>query len=129
MLGSLSLTPDAWPTAAVIDWVSILQRLQAVPDRDQRLGAAQQVLRSRLNWAGTTLGFSTEADDHWWWLMDNADANASRLILLMMDQPAWRADLPRLVVGSLGRQRASRSCRCHAAGFRHAAPVRCGSRT
>ena len=104
-LASLNLTPQQWPTAAVIDWLAILQRLDGVPDRDQRLTTARQVLRSRLTWTGTTLNFSAEAGDHWWWLMDNADANASRLILAVLDDPAWRGELPRLVVGSLGRQR------------------------
>src|SRR6188472_906246 len=37
--------------------------------------------------------------------MDSADANAARLILAVLDDPAWRDDLPRMVVGSLGRQR------------------------
>jgi hypothetical protein len=51
------------------------------------------------------LKFSREDDDFWWWLMDSADANAARLILAVIDDPAWRAELPRLVLGSLGRQR------------------------
>ena len=37
--------------------------------------------------------------------MDSADANAARLILAVLDEPAWKDDLPRMVVGSLGRQR------------------------
>jgi hypothetical protein len=49
---------------------------------------------------GTTLRFSTEEDDFWWWLMDSADANAARLILAVLDDPAWKDDLPRLVAGA-----------------------------
>ncbi|HEX5372524.1 MAG TPA: MG2 domain-containing protein [Aquabacterium sp.] len=105
MLEPLILAPQTWPTAAVIDWFNILQRLNTVPQRDARLQEAEQVLRARLTYAGTTLKFSTEADDFWWWLMDNADANAAKLILAVMDRPAWKDELPRLVVGSLGRQR------------------------
>jgi hypothetical protein len=37
--------------------------------------------------------------------MDSADANAARLILAVLDDPAWKDDLPRMVVGSLARQR------------------------
>jgi hypothetical protein len=37
--------------------------------------------------------------------MDSADANAAKLLLAVIDEPAWRDDLPRLVVGALGRQR------------------------
>jgi uncharacterized protein YfaS (alpha-2-macroglobulin family) len=37
--------------------------------------------------------------------MDSADANAARLILAVLDEPAWKDELPRMVVGSLSRQR------------------------
>jgi len=105
MLGSINPTPNLWPTAALIDWLSILRRVPGVPDQAKRLEEVQQILRARLTYAGTTLRFSTEQDDFWWWLMDSADVNAARLILAVLDDPAWRDDLPRMVVGSLGRQR------------------------
>ena len=104
LLGSINLAPNQWPTSAVIDWLQILQRVDGVPDRARRLAEAQQILRSRLAWSGTTLRFGTEASDDWWWLMDGADANAAKLILALLDDPAWRDELPRLVVGALGRQ-------------------------
>ncbi len=105
MLGSVNLTPNLWPTAAVIDWLNILHRVKGVPEQARRLDEAQQILRSRLTYAGTTLKFSNEDGDFWWWLMDSADANAARLILAVLDDPAWKDELPRLVVGALGRQR------------------------
>ncbi|CAN7595113.1 alpha-2-macroglobulin family protein [Rhizobacter sp. LjRoot28] len=105
LLGSINLTPNLWPTAAVIDWYALLRRVKDIPSQAKRLEEAEQILRSRLTYAGTTLRFSNEQDDFWWWLMDSADANASRLILAVLDDPAWRDDLPRMVVGSLGRQR------------------------
>jgi hypothetical protein len=105
MLGSVNLTPNVWPTAALIDWLSILRRVNGIPEQARRLEEAQQILRARLTWAGTTLKFSTEDEDFWWWLMDSADANAARLILAVLDDPAWRDELPRLVVGSLARQK------------------------
>jgi len=105
MLGSINLTPNLWPTAAVIDWYDILKRMEQVPERAKRLEEASQILRARMIYAGTTLKFSNEDGDFWWWLMDSADANAGRLILTVLDDPAWKDELPRMVVGSLGRQR------------------------
>jgi uncharacterized protein YfaS (alpha-2-macroglobulin family) len=105
MLGSINLTPNLWPTAAVIDWLDVVKRMPAIPDAAARIAEAQQILRGRMTYAGTTMKFSTEDGDYWWWLMDNPDANAAKLILAMLDDPAWRDDLPRMVVGSLGRQR------------------------
>ncbi|RQO57348.1 alpha-2-macroglobulin [Paucibacter sp. KBW04] len=94
-----------WPTAAVLDWLQIHQRLKTAPERDKRLAEAQNLLRSRLTYAGTTLKFSNEEGDAWWWLMDSADANAARLILALVDEPTWAQELPRLLMGTLARQR------------------------
>lgn len=105
MLGSINLTPNLWPTAAVIDWLSILKRNAGIPDQAQRLAEVQQILRGRLTYSGTTLKFSREDEDFWWWLMDSPDANAARLILAVIDDPAWKDELPRMVVGSLARQK------------------------
>ncbi|MBT9494417.1 MAG: alpha-2-macroglobulin, partial [Paucibacter sp.] len=97
---------NTWPTAAVIDWLSLHRRNAKAPQREQRISEAQALLRSRLNFAGTRLGFSTEADDAWWWLMDSADSNAARLLLAAIDDgQAWSAELPRLLQGLLARQR------------------------
>src|SRR5471032_368490 len=87
-LQSFEIAPNLWPTSAVIDWYLILHRQPALPERDQRLAQAQQILRARLNLQGTTMTFSTERTDNWWWLMTSADSNANRLMLAMLGNPA-----------------------------------------
>ncbi len=104
MLDSITLAPNQWPTHAVIDWLNILQRLPAVPQRDQRLAEALQILKGRLSFQGTKLVFTTEQDDHWWWLMQNGDVNTARLMLAVMDNPAWQGDMGRLAGGFIARQ-------------------------
>lgn len=93
-----------WPTGAVIDWLVIHQRMAQAPQRDVQIAAAQQQLRARLSYAGTTLRFVNEDNDHWWWLMDSSDGNAARLILALVDDNGWKEELPRLIVGTLARQ-------------------------
>jgi hypothetical protein len=105
-LDSLQILPNQWPTGAVIDWLMILDRVKDIPAREQRSAEAEQILRARLNVQGTRLGFSTERDDSWWWLMVNGDVNATRMILAVLDRPGWKDDLPRLVTGTLQRQQA-----------------------
>lgn len=105
MLGSFRIEPDLWPTAAVIDWYLVLKRTQDLPGRAERMAQAEKILRARLNLQGTTMGFSTERRDQWWWLMMSGDTNANRLLLAMMDNPAWEKDMGRLARGALGRQR------------------------
>lgn len=104
MTGSITIAPNQWPTHAVIDWLNLLNRVTDVPQREQRLAEAQQILRSRLSFQGTKLIFSTEKDDYWWWLMTNGDVNTARLMLAVMDDPTWKDDMGRLANGFIARQ-------------------------
>jgi uncharacterized protein YfaS (alpha-2-macroglobulin family) len=108
LLESFTIQPNLWPISAVIDWYLVLQRTDAIPGRDAKLAQAAQILRARLNLQGTTMGFSTERGDDWWWLMASPDVNANRLLLAMLDNPAWKADMGRLARGTLGRQQKGR---------------------
>ncbi len=107
MLGSVNVTQAAvaaWPAAALLDWWAILRSVEGVPDRAARTAEVQNLLRARLVQGGTTLRLSSEATDHWWWLMDSPDGNAARLLLAAIEAPAWKDDVPRLVAGHLARQ-------------------------
>jgi uncharacterized protein YfaS (alpha-2-macroglobulin family) len=108
LLSSITIAPQIWPTSAVIDWLNILTRLNGYPNREANIREAQQILRSRLNMQGTTMGFSTEQSDRLWWLMVSVDLNAVRLLISELDHPEWKEDIPRLVRGALGRQKAGR---------------------
>ena len=87
-----------------MDWVAILRRTPGLPSQARRLEEAGQELRGRLDFQGSRMSFSSEANDDWFWLMAGADANAARLVLLAVDDPAWRDDIGRLLTGALGRQ-------------------------
>ncbi|MGE3772207.1 MAG: alpha-2-macroglobulin [Gammaproteobacteria bacterium] len=104
-LDSLDLEPKLWPSSAVIDWIDLLQRLADYPARDARLTEALGILRARLDLQGTRLGFSAEDSDALWWLMLSADVNANRALLAVLEREDWAEDVPRLVTGSLQRQR------------------------
>ena len=104
MVNSITIAPNQWPTHAVIDWLNILKRVNDVPERDKRIAEANQILRSRISYQGTKMIFSSEKDDYWWWLMQNGDVNTARLILSVMDDPAWKDDMGRLANGFISRQ-------------------------
>jgi uncharacterized protein YfaS (alpha-2-macroglobulin family) len=105
MLDSVTVEPNVWPTSAVLDWLGILQRVSGIAQTESRRASALNILRSRLNFQGTSMAFSTEQSDALWWLMISADSNANRMLLAILDRPEWRADVPRLVRGTLARQR------------------------
>jgi hypothetical protein len=103
LLASITIEPTLWPTSAVVTWVNILDRLE-VPGKAARRDEAEQVLRSRLNFQGTTMGFSTETSDGLWWLMVSNDLNAVRLLLAELRSPGWKDDMARIARGALQRQ-------------------------
>jgi len=104
MLDSIAIEPDLWPTSAVIDWLGILDRVPKVARATQKRREAESILRTRLNFQGTTMTFSTARTDALWWLMISEDSNAVRTLLTVLQSPEWREDVPRLVRGALGRQ-------------------------
>jgi len=104
MLDSIAVQPNLLPTSALLDWIGILERTPGIPQADDKTREAFGILRARLNFQGTTMGFSTERGDALWWLMISADSNANRMLLAVLDRPDWREDVPRLVRGALGRQ-------------------------
>lgn len=109
MLESMEIAPNLWPSSGVIDWISLLTRMKDVPERERKLAEAQQILRARLNFSGTTMSFSTEKSDYLWWLMISPDVNAVRALRLLADDSAFpAADAGRLARGALGRQQQGR---------------------
>ena len=108
LLNSISIEPNLWPTSAVIDWFNILQNVQTIPNREERRKEAEQIIRSRLNFQGTVMNFSTERSDGLWWLMVSNDVNAVRVVLSLLRSEKWKEDMPRLVQGALARQKRGR---------------------
>jgi uncharacterized protein YfaS (alpha-2-macroglobulin family) len=106
LLDSITIEPNLWPTSAVLDWLSILSHTGNVnvPDRDKRTEEAQQIIRSRLNFQGSIMTFSTERTDFLWWLMLSGDTNAVKTVLSLIDMNKWKEDMPRIVRGAIARQ-------------------------
>ncbi|MEO6985245.1 MAG: alpha-2-macroglobulin family protein, partial [Paralcaligenes sp.] len=104
LLDSIVIKPNSWPTSAVIDWLSLLQRVPSIPDRAARLAQATQILQARMVARGTEIVFPNDAQNNWWWLMTGPDVNMARLILTTMGQPSWNEDMPRMVQGLLHAQ-------------------------
>lgn len=95
-----------WPTSVLISMHNVLRLNPNLPERDDRLKKVTQMLRSRLNFRGTTMAFSTEVNDRLWWMMVSSDLNANRLVHAIADNPEWKNDVPRLMNGIISRQSA-----------------------
>src|SRR5207248_7904287 len=104
LVASLTIEPNLWPTSSVLDWWNILKRVEAIQDRDKRFLQADAIIRARLDFRGTTMGFSTDKTDPLWWLMVSVDENAVRAVLSFAEADSWKDDMPRLARGAISRQ-------------------------
>ncbi|MFH0786829.1 MAG: MG2 domain-containing protein [Pseudomonadota bacterium] len=105
LLSTLIIEPNLWPTSTVLDWLNALLRIKNIPDQTKQLKEAEQILRSRMNLQGTTLGLSTEKTDNLWWLLATPDSNAVKMLLAGLQLDGWQGDNPRIARGLLGRMK------------------------
>ncbi|OPX95514.1 MAG: hypothetical protein A4E58_02067 [Syntrophorhabdus sp. PtaB.Bin006] len=103
LLDSITIEPNLWPTSALLDWINVLTRVNGIPERQARLKQAQTILRSRLNFQGTTMNLSTEKSDYCWWLMVSPDTNSVRTLATMLQFDTWNEDTPRIARAVIGR--------------------------
>ena len=104
MLEPFEFKPIQMPTASLIDWYAILRHVPDADQRDERLQQVSRELRNRLQNVGGRLSFDGEENDTWWWAMVDGEVNATRLTALLMDDPAWKADMPAMLRGAIMRQ-------------------------
>jgi len=104
-LRGMTIDPNALPTASLLDWLGILTRQTRIAEQPRLLAEARRLVRARMDLHGTTLNFSTERDDNWWWLMSSPDSNALRALRLGVDTREWDDSLPRMARGAILRQR------------------------
>jgi uncharacterized protein YfaS (alpha-2-macroglobulin family) len=106
---SIEQQPGLWPTSSLIDWKLYLgrldQTLSETPEIQAKKKEADQILRSRLDFQGTRMGFSTESSDELRGMMVSIGENANRLLLAVLSDGAWRDDLGRIARGALEFQR------------------------
>jgi len=104
LIGSITIEPNLWPDSAVIDWWSTLFRTPSLPDRENRIKAAEQIMRSRLNSQGTAMRLSSDPRNSLWWLMVSPEENMARLTLLLIDNKLWGDDVSRVTAGMIAMQ-------------------------
>lgn len=108
LIATVKPEPRLWPSSVLIDWIGVLKHSPTLVQRDALLADAVAALDARLVQSGKRLGFSSDDSDGLWWMMRSADTNTVRGLLAVMDLPAWKARMPRLMLGALARQQGNR---------------------
>lgn len=104
VLTAFEFKPIQMPTTTLIDWLAVYTHLPKADNREERMQQIERELRNRLQNVGGRLIFTTEDKDVWWWAMVDGEVNATRLVSLLMKNPAWQKDMPALLRGAILRQ-------------------------
>lgn len=104
MMAGLNVTPNLWPTSTLVEWLEFTRRETKLKDHARLAEEAEKILRARMVFTGGRFAFSDEKDDDFWWLYRDSGMPLARLILLTANDPAWKADLPRVLRGFIDRQ-------------------------
>lgn len=104
-LATLPAQVELWPTSALLDGLSLVGRLPIAPATTALRRRVEQALAARLTVGGTTVGFSTESGDALDWLLATGETNLNRFMLLAHGSSRFDRELPRLMKGTIGRQR------------------------
>ena len=105
MLDNIRIQPAMWDTHILIDWRDLLRSVPGLANREARLNEVNRQLRAQLTQEGSSvLVINERRQDRWWWFDSNEQLQA-RLILSVLGDKAWEADLPLLVRGLLRHQK------------------------
>jgi hypothetical protein len=102
---TLKLNINLLPTSSLIDLWSILDNSKGITDKEDRIKQIENILKSRLNYQGTKISFSTEKNDSLYWLMVSGDLNSIKLLNLVMKKDKWKQDIGKISKGVIQRQR------------------------
>ena len=102
---TLKLNLNLLPTSSLIEYWSILDLSKGIADKDDKIKQIENILKSRLNYQGTKIKFSTEKNDNLYWLMVSGDMNSIRFLNLVLKKEKWKQDIGKLIKGVIHRQK------------------------
>lgn len=103
-LSALQITPNLWKTETVTAWYELLKRQTDIPNRDQQMKAAENILHSRLNFQGSLMNLQGDLDwEAQWRLFTSRDQEAMGVFGISMEEASWQQDVGRMARGIVAR--------------------------
>jgi uncharacterized protein YfaS (alpha-2-macroglobulin family) len=104
MLSTVPLAPNTWASETVAAWHRLLKRAPQIQGRDAHLKQAENILRARVNFQGTTMNLQNVATTEGnWALFTSPDQEALQVFAVALEEPSWAQDAGRMARGLLGR--------------------------
>ena len=103
-LESIKITPNLWATETLVNWAKLLTKETTIPNRDEQLKQAQQILRARVNFQGSMMNLQESLNTQSSWsLFTSTDQEALGLFGVMIDQTNIDDDAGRMARGLIAR--------------------------
>ncbi|AJP73473.1 alpha-2-macroglobulin family protein [Sphingomonas hengshuiensis] len=103
MLGQLGIAPAEMPTALLADYAIALGKVPGLANGAALRAAAEQTLKTRLNYEGTRIDLSDKGASPWW-LMSSDNEAAIKAVLATLGRPGWQDESGKMMVGVAMRQ-------------------------
>lgn len=105
-LQSIKQTPNLWATETVAAWFRLLEREKAIPQRDELLKQATNILRARVNYQGTAMNLQGAVDwEGQWKLFTSRDQEMLSVFGISVKDESWRNDAGKMARGLIARQK------------------------
>jgi alpha-2-macroglobulin len=99
LAGNIDMAPADMPTAALADWIVIVDRTPGLPNASAQRSLAEKTLRQRIVYEGTRVDLS-DKDNVPWWMMTSRDEAVLKALNVVLGRPGWNDDAPRMMVGA-----------------------------
>jgi uncharacterized protein YfaS (alpha-2-macroglobulin family) len=106
-LESTIISPNNWKSETLAEWYSLLEKETRIPNRDVLYAQAATILKSRLNFQGTsmTLQGSPSQRGVEFSLFTSGDQEAIKVFGTALDRADWSVEVPRMARGLMARLR------------------------
>lgn len=105
LLSSINVEISELPLYTLTEWYQIHLRDKNIEQVAKKIESIEKELRNRFYFAAKTLQIKDEKQQAMSWLMRNSESGLLRLILATVNQAQWKAEVPRLYMAGLERQR------------------------
>jgi uncharacterized protein YfaS (alpha-2-macroglobulin family) len=103
-LATIKIAPNLWTTEAVVAWFRLLSREPAIASRDSLLKQAENILRARVNYQGSSMTLQGKLDwEGRWMLFSSPDQEAIGVFGVAIDTPTWSTDAGKMARGVIAR--------------------------
>lgn len=105
-MSTLRPTPNLWKNETAVAWYQLLNREPEIAGRENLLKQASTILRTRLNFQGTTM--TLQGSGNWesdWQLFTSPDQEALGLFGAVLTDKTWAGDIGRLAKAITSRQK------------------------